>query len=360
MKLPRISGAGQWVNCPASFKAQQQFPPKGGDEPTQSVLEGRACHDMAQEILRGDTVAVGVIDPKHGIVRIEEMLEAVKVYTNEVKDYMIEQRIDLSHLQAGWSGICDAYAVTSHDKLHVVDAKFGHSYVEVKENWQLILYALGLVHEYKYEPGAMVHLTIVQPRCFVGESFVRTWELSVEELLQYESRAKTAVQLALAEKPRAKSGSQCKYCSARINCDTFRESVYDCFDYAGKMTVHGVTADQVGIELDMIESMLQHLKAMQTGLEEQAFHSLRNGETVRGYGLTSVNGQPKWRAGVMDTITAIGDLCGVDVIKRDLYTPKQLIKKGLDEVVMMQYTESKSSVKLVKQTAKDFAKLFDK
>ena len=46
--LPKVSDAGQWMVCNGSFRAQQAHPPLNV-EPSQSRLEGRAAHEVAQK-----------------------------------------------------------------------------------------------------------------------------------------------------------------------------------------------------------------------------------------------------------------------------------------------------------------------
>ena len=82
--LPKVSDAGVWMNCNGSFRAQQAYPPLDV-EPSQSRLEGRACHEVAQKLFRNEPFGelVGSLS-KDGIVITDELFDAAREYFNEV------------------------------------------------------------------------------------------------------------------------------------------------------------------------------------------------------------------------------------------------------------------------------------
>lgn len=357
--LPTVSKAGQWIECPASFKAQIEYP-QLDKEPRNSALEGRSCHTMLEELRAGKTLTPGSLDEKHGVVRSLDMIEAVyECYNVTPVNAVLESKIDLSSIYSGWYGYCDAYAVSDVGILDVYDFKFGHTHVAVEENIQLIAYALGIIHLYKLESDVPVNLHIVQPREYrSGVSPHRTWSTSVGELLNYIPLLQSALNNAMSNVPVMTTGSHCKYCSARAHCKAFRDSQYDWLEYSNSLSLEHITNDQISVDLTLITRALEQLQFAKTALEEQTVHKIKNGEQVKGYALDTVAGRKRWKTGSEEQIISIGNLFGVEVTKTELLTPNQVEKLGVDKVVISSYIENPSSLKLVTFNANDYAKLF--
>ena len=294
-RLPVVSQAERWIHCPASFKAQIAYP-RLDNTPSQAALEGRSCHTMLEELRAGGTLVSGAgsLDEEHGVIRTQDMIGAVYECFNVTPDHaVLESRIDLSIIYPGWYGFCDAYFFED-GVLRVYDYKFGHTYVQVEENVQLIAYALGIIAIEGLSDDHEVILHILQPRDYrSGEPRHRKWSTSVGELRNYTKVLHDAITEALKPVPPASTGKQCKYCSARANCKAFKEVQYDCIDYAGSLSLTNITNEQIGVDLVSITSAIEHLKNAQNALEEQALHKLKNGEQVRGWSLDTVRGRTK-------------------------------------------------------------------
>lgn len=359
MRLPTVSGAGTWLECHASHQAQMKYP-RLDNTKSQAQLEGLSCHLMLEELIEGKELIVDSIDPKWGIVRTQELIDAVnKAYEVLPKVVEVEEKIDLSFIYPGWYGKIDI-SHQAHGILNVYDVKFGHSYVKVEENPQLMAYAIGKAHQLNLPSDHTVILHIIQPREYrSGEHFWRTWSTTVGELYNYIPMFKEAIENAMSKVPTARTGPQCKYCSARSNCNALRDVAYDVIDFSDHLSTTDLNGDQIGVDLKLVRQALERLKYFETSLEEQAVHNITNGKNVKGWGLIPQLGSLKWKRGVDDQVVNIAKMYGVDATKTTLITPRQLENLNVDKSVISLYTEQTSSMKLVEQSANDIAKLFN-
>ena len=359
MRLPTVSGAGTWLKCHASHQAQIKYPPLDHTK-SQAQLEGLSCHTMLEELIEGLPLTAGEIDPKWGIVRTQALIDSVvKARGALPKVVTVEERIDLSMIAQGWYGKCDV----SHESsgiLNIYDVKFGHTLVEVEENPQLMAYAIGKARQLNLPSDHAVILHIVQPREYrSGEHFHRTWATSVGELENYIPMYQRAIENVMSNAPTATTGSQCKYCSARANCNTLRDVAYDVVDFSETLSTSNLTGDQIGVDLKIVRESLERLKSMETALEEQAKFNLSAGRPVKGWGVEPVTSLPKWKSGVEEQVKMLGMMYGVEVTIETLLTPNQIMKLNIDNSVISEYTTQTSSMRLVQQSANDIAKLFE-
>lgn len=106
---------------------------------------------------------------------------------------MVEQRLDCSDWVPDCFGTGDCILVADN-RIHLVDLKYGRSWVQTENNLQLMLYGLGelklLNSIYDIEE---LHLTIYQPRI----SKINTWVIDKEALLKWAAKKlKPKVQIA--------------------------------------------------------------------------------------------------------------------------------------------------------------------
>lgn len=370
-QLPKASDANIWMKCHGSYKAQQLHPGPPG-ELSQSKLEGRACHEVAQKLFRGDPVPDMSQD---GIVITQELIDAAQEYYDDViaycdqhdipRDWMqVEKPVSLEHHLSGWFGIPDASVRnTTLNHLVVWDAKFGHALVEVFEHWPMMLYAGALIRNAKgFEPD-IIELRIVQPRGFHSEGIVRKWCLTMDELADYLIQIDETLQGVMSDTPVCTPGSQCKHCTARAHCDTLQRVSYEGIDYVSDLHTHNLTGHTLGVELKLLQRAQEMIAMRLAGLEEQATHEIKAGNHIPFYTLKPSTGRKRWRKDVpSEQIIMMGELMGVEVRKPvELDTPAQLIKKGIDASLVNQYAETPSTgVKLVAQDEKEIRNIFTK
>ena len=375
-ELPKASDANVWMKCHGSYKAQQLHPGPPG-ELSQSKLEGRACHEIAQKLFRNEPFSdiVGSLS-QDGIVITRELFEAAREYYNDVWGYCnrygiarselrVEQPVSLEHHLPDWFGIPDV-SVYNKQLNHLViwDGKFGHSLVEVYEHWPMILYANGLLGKCTgfMEPDA-IELRIVQPRGFHSEGTVRKWCITTDQLHEYISQIDEALKDVISDSPTCTPGPQCKNCTARAHCDALQRTGYDNIDYVAQLQTHTLSGHSLGVELKLLQRAQEMIKMRLSGLEEQALHEIKQGQHVPFYSAKPTYGRKRWKKEIpVEQVIMMGDLMGQDLRKPvELDTPAQCIKKGIDPAVVEQYAETPSTgVKLEPVTERGIKSVFSR
>lgn len=374
-QLPKASDANVWMKCHGSHAAQQLHPGTPG-ELSQSKLEGRACHWVAQKLFRNEPFGdiVGSLS-QDGIVITQELFEAAREYYNDVWGYCnshgipreqlhVEKPVSLEHHLPGWFGIPDvAVRNTSLNHLIIWDGKFGHSLVEVYEHWPMILYAGALIQNGDgFEPD-VIEMRIVQPRGFHSEGTVRKWCLTVDELTDYTSQIDEALKGVMSDSPLSTPGPQCKNCTARAGCDALQRTSYDNIDYVNSLSTHTLTGHSLGVELKLLQRAQEMIKMRLSGLEEQALHEIKQGQHVPYFAAKPTYGRKRWKKEIpVEQVIMMGDIMGKDLRKPvELDTPAQCIRKGIDPAVVEQYAETPSTgVKLEPVTERGIKSVFSR
>ena len=370
--LPKVSDAGQWMVCNGLFRAQQAHPPLNV-EPSQSRLEGRAAHEVAQKLFKNEPFSglVGSLS-KDGIIITDELFDAAREYFNEVWGYCnTHGRVHDLHVEevcpvpgyGDWYCIPDAWVYVPEVKvLRVWDAKFGHRIVDPFENWQLLIEAFSICEQFQSPPG-IIELVIVQPRGFTGEGTVRKWALTYDELCAYRQQVNETILRVLDATPMCTSGPHCLDCSARAHCDTLKQQSYAGVDYVQSLQTHNLSGHALGVELRLLQRAQEMIKMRLSGLEEQALHEIKQGQHVTFYSAKTTYGRKRWKKDVpVDQVIMMGDLLGQNLRKpQELDTPAQCVKKGIDPSVIEQYAETPvTGVKLEQVDERSIRSVFER
>lgn len=367
------SGAPAWVVCAQWPHMNARYP----QPDTTDTREGTASHWGFAEILFGRVIAEGQVAP-NGVALNEEMIEGAEMLV-EVVDarlalygldrsaLMVERRVAIPRVHPHNDGTPDVWFYAREaGVVEVIDYKFGHEYVEAFENWQLLNYlagiidAIGIALDGTQDVHTRFKLTVVQPRSYVAAGPVRTWQGPVSDLRGYFNRLAAAA--ALAFQPDAlrvaTPSDQCEYCPGRHACTALQSSAYMAADKAGASTPLELAPAAMALELRYLERALQRLEARVTGLRESVTDQLRRGVPVPFYRLEATAGREQWNKSPSEVIS-LGKLFGVDVAKPGLLTPKQAIKAGLPEALVIPYVDRPTSgSKLVPSNGDDAAKVF--
>lgn len=352
------SSAEQWVPCPGSVKAQEPFP----DEETEDAKEGTASHWVASTVLeafKGNgrpliaSQYVGMQAP-NGVTITDEMTEGADVYINDIlhivqergllRALQIEQRVYAVRVHADNWGTPDAYAYDQNTgTLYIWDYKYGHRFVEVFENWQLIDYASGILDGLAIDGQDEQHIKIVfriaQPRCYQADGLVREWRVTASDLRGYVNRLYNSAHEALSDNPRIQTGPYCRDCRARHACKGAQRAAMASLEYSGCLTgtLNVLPPEALGVELEILERGLQAIKSRYEALEVQALENIRRGAPVPGWGAKQGKGREKWTKPV-EEIIALGDLMGYDLRKPGAKTPVEAKKLGIDNSVINAYS----------------------
>lgn len=351
------SAAGRWVRCPGSVAMEQRYP---DDVESVKAREGTAAHWACAELLAGQAIAVGQVAP-NGVVLDDEMIDGAQLYFDALMtargpnvDMLavgvggtihVEQRIDIPYVHAQNWGTPDAWF---YDKaagvLYVCDYKFGHGFVEVFENWQLIDYACGILDALGIDGAADQHIdvvmTIVQPRSYHKDGPVRTWRVKACDLRPYFNRLQVAAAAALEPGAPCRISAECKHCNARHACEALQRAALDAVDLSTTSSPVELPPDALGQELRTLQRAAALLAARISGMEEVALSTIRRGALVPGFKIEHGKGRKRWNKPV-EQVVVMAKLMNVDVAKSlEAITPAQAIKAGLPADLVDMFSET--------------------
>jgi hypothetical protein len=319
------SGAHRWLRCPGSVVLEAAYP----DTTSTYAREGTAAHELAAIVLETDELnAQRYVDQMiefddHGEevswLVTQDMADYVDDYVKLVRELaegnmlLVERRVPISHLtgETGATGTSDVVIVdTTGRNLTVVDLKYGMGVrVEAQENPQLMMYALGALHDYDVLGDfETVSMYIHMPRL----NFVSEYHIPVQELLSAGDdirrgaslcrEAEEAEEEDLAEflEPGEK---QCRFCKAKATCRALRADITDVVGGEAACTIDEfaeflpeVVDSQTGdnylpIAMSKVALVEDWCKAVRAEVERRLFA----GQKVDGYKLVEgKRGNRKW------------------------------------------------------------------
>jgi hypothetical protein len=367
------------VACPGSRALEALYPE---DEESPHAREGEAAHWVASELLQyyclnngaDETNATWETAP-NGELITDEMREGADIYcdsiltvinrlfgTMDIKNLHIEEPIDISIIHPECWGTPDCW-VHHLSELHIWDYKFGHGFVEVFENWQLVEYAAGILEKLKIDSFSDQFLSvtfyIVQPRSYHRDGTVRTWKVMASDLRSLHNILRHAEFEATAPGAHCSPSPECTYCTGRHACETLQRSALSSVDLSISNNPLELTSEGIGNELRYLRRAADLLDARITGLSEQALSLIKKGKRIPHFHVEESGGREKWRVPA-DEIAVLGEMLGHNLVKpRDVITPRQAIKAGIPEEVVKSYTEiSHGALKLVPENPNTVRKIF--
>lgn len=224
------SAAHRWMRCPGSLLAEASVP----DVPSEFAAWGTAAHAVAALCLTEEDVPDAYLGQMYDGVQVDaEMVETVRTYVEAVREYalggtlLVERRVEFSHAVGVPDSFGTSDAVILADEgteLQVHDLKGGRGVrVDAKDNEQLMLYALGALHEFDtLGEIERVRLVIHQPRLGV----LSEWACTVDELQAFALEARACAYAALEPHAERNPGEkQCRFCKVKATCPALRERV---------------------------------------------------------------------------------------------------------------------------------------
>jgi hypothetical protein len=338
------SAAHRWWNCPGSIREC------AGIEQTSSIYadEGAAAHTLAERCLRervdadefiGQWVNLrsGKVSDDHSsdhglyIEITEEMVEAVQIYADVVREIKhiqgveceIEAKLDLRSVPGMEFGTGDFCAYSPADlTLDVIDFKYGKGVaVEVKENPQLLSYAIGTAKRYHNRGLKKVRLTVVQPRAPHPDGAIRTYECDAVDLMDFESELSAAAERTAEPDAPLKPGEWCKFCPAAAQCPALQSFALDAAREAfaeQPVAVEALSSERLG----EIYQVAQRLKDFVKRVEEHAHHEARHGRVPPGTKLVMKRANRKWKdeAEAQEFLLLLG-YEEDDIVEKNLISP---------------------------------------
>lgn len=340
------SAAARWVACAGSVNLCALYP---GEE-TPKSKEGTAAHWVTSETLLNVQPALGDTAP-NGIEVTEEMLDGADMYVADVMGVAadvdgalhVEKTMGCRLIHPECGGTPDAWHHYMNN-ITIWDYKFGHGFVDVFENWQLITYAAGILEHLGVVPGALddslftFTFRVVQPRNYHRDGPIREWRVKACDLRAHFNILRGAAEAAwLRVDAQCTPNDECGHCDGRRACEALQQSGFKGMDCASSSTPLELSNAALGTELTLINHYLARLEARKTGLEEMAAAQIKLGGVVPGFALDSTVGRLGWTKPINEVI-ALGQMMGVEVSKPGVITPTQAIKAGLPDTVVAQYS----------------------
>lgn len=361
------SSADVWVNCTgsAALVASNPLPKVNSDDKPNSRLEGKAFDWLVSETCEHSIDEyLGKLSPD-GVLVDEAMIEAVGDYLGLIgPNASIEHQVDLSFFKRGQIGRIDALIVDVEcTEIHIVDAKYGHTYVDEFENYQLAIYLKGVLEQNPEYEGYTFKLSIFQPRCYsVGGTF-RTWEPTLSELNEVIRKVKKSVLLSENKNTTCNVGNHCRKCDARHACTALQKATYQGFEYVDDTVPLVLSDENLAMEYKLLKRFESQVKARLSGIQQDVTSRMQKGLSVPGLSGARGEGRTRWKkdANVQEVID-IAELLEVKDITRpvQLITPNQLSKKGVDSTVISDYIETpQSDFKITEINQKQLRKTFN-
>ena len=273
-----------------------------------------------------------------------------RIETEERIDWMATEIIKIR----GQFDISFAVANT----LFIEDLKYGYGIVDVKENWQLIGYAIGqyfrLRNLYGYQPE-YICFTIHQPRPYHEDGRVRSWTITLAELMQYAQQISDRMQDYVNNRGTLQTGKSCKYCDAASTCPALNRSANKAMDTVlGEWNEKPLTNEEVAEQYQLLQRASELLELRLKSIEQLAISRIQANQIVPGYAFEMTYGDRKWKSGV--TAESIEILTGTKVTKTEMLSPNQAEKAGVSKKLTSSLTEKPAKgVKLVKKDTSEEA-----
>lgn len=310
------SSAYRWMVCPASVALCQRLPEEGTST---YAAEGVLAHAIGELLLGAfkcnklkPTIAKLQSTYRFEGVKIEkDMLTKVLAYVDAVINISsparlaeTELKVDLTEVYGSsteeW-GTADYVAITEDRELQIHDLKYGMVHVDVEENTQLIVYALGAYQKYhkKYLINK-VRMIIHQPKL----NAVSEYTLTSAELKQWgvkiKEQAITVKNICntpdnVDTKYYIPTDDACRYCRAKSICEALERKVKSTlmsdFEDKSMEDAKKEIKDQTalfyspGAHLGTKMLTVSLIRAWCKSVESNLLAQLLNGDSVEGWKL---------------------------------------------------------------------------
>lgn len=372
------------VACPGSVVMQEQMPPHVESE---DEAEGTAAHLPAMAHASGNPWPVGAHFESGGKPWTvdHDMYNGAKMYARgmggthgnlRLEDPVRASAIHIEHCWGtpdGWRSMAPGhyqpiigFEWTPPEGAHVIrvgDYKYGHRYVEIFENYQLLGGTVGVMERLEiFDFDTWVEWVLVQPRAYHRDGPIRVRRMQMSSLRALINHAHSRVEEALGPDPQCYTGPHCKDCDATAICTTLMNAGAHIVDYSSKALPEVMSPQAMGVELRILSDALKRLEARKVGLAASVEAVLRAGQPVPMWKLAPGRAPRTWFDNVTpEEIALMGDLAGVELRKpMAVCTPTQAIDSGIDENVMKNYADRpKGALSLKPDSAAEVRKIFN-
>lgn len=339
------SSSSVWFSCPASIQmiARMNLP----NENTPEAMEGTAVHTLIEHCLthnmnaKEHLNAVINVDPEdgqrvvpftmdeHRCGSAQIAIDYFRLILAQPGDAFSEVHCDLTYIDPDFYGTADMVHVGYDGIMSVVDYKNGRVGVNVENNTQLMIYAVGAYRGVaKVAPHIQwIRLAIIQPNAIDGIKPVRDIVISIADLIAFEAQLPGRIAATKAQNPLLAAGKQCTHCDARSACSKFKEDMVS--------TAHAITGtDLLTASTDRLSEIFSQKKSFEVAfklVEAELQKRLISGQKSVKHKLVTKTVYDKW----IDEDKAMAYLFSKHEAKalRPI-TPGQAKKLGRDDILL--------------------------
>lgn len=369
------SASPKWGGCAGALTLEA-----GGKQYLDSsryAAEGSLAHRLGATCLTGNVLAqtfVGNPYNEDGMAFVVDQAFAdhLQTYVDNIRQYavggtlLVEKQVDYSPRlgvkPVEGFGTTDAGILYSNE-MGVHDLKFGQGeVVEAVDNWQLMLYALGLYTDYGdlmgYDESTKVTMVIHQPRIRSAPS---EWSCTVADLLVFAEKMTLAVHLEKAAlwghaayrnngcrhedlkewaaKYLVPGESQCRWCRAKPTCPALRAVVtqtvfnhvpadadeFKTLTFVPKPHVQATGDDWLSAAMTQVPLIKEWIKAVTSEIDRRVL----NGGKIEGFKVVMGDlGDRAW--GSEDA--AEKELKSMRLKQEDMYVRKLISPTGAEKL----------------------------
>ncbi len=313
--------------------------------------KGTACGELLERILTNQPIGDMA---RNGVYFDDDMKFHTSLIAQDIFDRS-STPIDCEH-EIDWqtrSGVMiaghpDITFVDKRGYLCIEDLKYGWGIVEVKENWQLLGYAVGEVIK-RGRSFEKISLKIHQPRPHHEDGSSREWLITYSELLEYKEKIEKRMQDLVNGHRDFQTSNSCKYCQGAAEaCPAFNRLFYRALEVSTGFIQDSLTDQEISTQLDHITKAEEVIKIKKDSLTELGVLRIKQGRIIPGYIQTEKKANRSWKHGVSPE--AVEMMTGKKVIETNFMSPAKIEKLGVSRKLISQLTESKSwGMKLKKQ-----------
>jgi hypothetical protein len=254
-------------------------------------------HEQVEAVLKGGEHDAGhKLATPDNIRAIYEVVEAAKRIIDGLSAFGTPEVSFEARVQCGEFdpvadevfGTADLVIYSPDDRLlAVIDYKFGHGEVDVRDNGQLMLYAMAAAGRYP-DAVEVVELHVLQPASGqIDKTVTYRW---AEMLQWWHDVAAPAIVMATDPEPPIVPGEvQCRWCPLSGSCPAQRGKMIDAL-----ATVDTLPAVQQEMPLERVLAVLPEIETWIKGVRATAIAKLERGESVPGYKLVEGRTHRKW------------------------------------------------------------------
>ncbi|MDE2019166.1 MAG: DUF2800 domain-containing protein [Patescibacteria group bacterium] len=352
------SAANRWMACPGSVRECRKVPklPTG-----ESAAEGTVAHALCEQFVEGEIdslelmgrIGETVTESGHEIEITEEMVDAVIEYADLCKADIakisgmgrplpviakteVRVKVDLGENEELW-GTADRVTYQKGNTLIVRDFKFGYNVVEVENNPQLAIYAIGVMDQEAGWAFDEVRLAVFQPRARHEDGSDREWVTTPGELKEWKRKLKSHVEDTMADNAPVVAGSHCRWCAAKIGCPAVNGAIAEAaqadFSTApspetAKKDVGTLVQEARTWPTRKIANILEWeepIKAIIEAAKDVAREMLSSGLEVPGFKLVDGRSNRKW-IDEDDVVAEFDGVLGTKLWEKKLLSPAKLEK----------------------------------